>query len=60
MAGGFVDVLDTPAQSSPLAAASLMQAVTRARAIGWSPSDSADKSSCPTDGGATWKQSGCP
>jgi len=58
-AGGFVDVLDTPAQSTPLAAKSLMLAVTRAgdRLIAVGQRGQILMSG---DGGATWKQSGVP
>ena len=58
-AGGFVDVLDTPAQSTPLAAKSLMLAVTRAgdRLIAVGQRGQILMSG---DGGAKWKQSGVP
>src|SRR6478736_1643682 len=58
-AGGFVDVLDTPAQSTPLAAKSLMQAVVRGGdrlvAVG-----QRGQILVSGDGGGTWKQSAVP
>ena len=58
-AAGFVDVLDTPAQMSPLASRSLLQAVTRAgsRVIAVGQRGHIVIS---TDGGASWKQSPVP
>jgi photosystem II stability/assembly factor-like uncharacterized protein len=58
-ARGFVDVLDTPAQRSPLAAKSLMQAVTRAgdRLVAVGQRGHIVVSA---DGGTTWKQSAVP
>ena len=55
---GFVDVLDTPAQISPLAGRSLMQAVARAgdRLVAVGQRGHVVYS---TDGGATWKQATC-
>jgi photosystem II stability/assembly factor-like uncharacterized protein len=58
-AAGFVDVLDTPAQMSPLAARSLMQAVTRVDgrlvAVG-----QRGHILLSTDAGASWKQARVP
>lgn len=58
-AGGFVDVLDTPAQMSPLASKSLLQSVAKAGnrlvAVG-----QRGHIVISTDGGATWKQSPAP
>lgn len=56
---GFVDVLDTPAQMSPLASRSLLQSVTRAgdRLIAVGQRGHILGSS---DGGATWKQAPVP
>ncbi len=56
---GFVDVLDTPAQASPLAGRSLMQAVARAgdRLVAVGQRGHVVVS---TDGGKTWKQSAVP
>src|SRR5262249_31075152 len=58
-ATAFVDVLDTPALSSPLASKSLLQAVTRAGdrlvAVGQRGHIVVSR-----DGGATWKQSPAP
>ena len=53
---GFVDVLDTPAQMSPLASRSLLQEVTKAgdRLVAVGQRGHVLVS---TDGGATWKQS---
>lgn len=58
-ARGFVDVLDTPAQATPLAAKSLMQAVTRTgeRLVAVGQRGHIVVS---TDGGASWKQSPVP
>ena len=58
-AAGFVDVLDSPAQMSPLASRSLLQAVTRAgsRVIAVGQRGHVVIS---TDGGASWKQSPVP
>jgi photosystem II stability/assembly factor-like uncharacterized protein len=57
--GGFVDVLDTPAQISPLASRSLLEAVTRSGdrlvAVG-----QRGHILVSADGGATWKQSPVP
>jgi photosystem II stability/assembly factor-like uncharacterized protein len=59
IAAGFVDVLDTPAQMTPLAQKSLMQAVARAgsRLVAVGQRGHIVVSS---DGGATWKQSPVP
>ena len=59
LAGRFVDVLDTPAQMTPLASRSLMQAVARAgnRLVAVGQRGHVLVSS---DGGATWKQSPVP
>jgi photosystem II stability/assembly factor-like uncharacterized protein len=56
---GFVDVLDTPAQMSPLASKGLLQAVTKAgnRLIAVGQRGHVVVSA---DGGATWKQSAVP
>jgi len=58
-AAGFVDVLDSPAQLSPLASKSLLQAVTKAGnrlvAVG-----QRGHIVISTDSGATWKQSPVP
>jgi photosystem II stability/assembly factor-like uncharacterized protein len=58
-AAGFVDVLDTPAQISPLASKSLLQSVTKAGghlvAVG-----QRGHIVVSTDSGATWKQSPVP
>src|SRR4029077_14681745 len=56
---GFVDVLDTPAQISPLASRSLLQAVTKAgsRLIAVGQRGHIVVSS---DGGKTWKQASVP
>jgi photosystem II stability/assembly factor-like uncharacterized protein len=56
---GFADVLDTPAQVSPLASRSLMQAVARAgdRLVAVGQRGHVVVS---TDGGKTWKQSTIP
>jgi photosystem II stability/assembly factor-like uncharacterized protein len=58
-AAGFADVLDVPAQMSPLASKSLLQSVTRAgdRLIAVGQRGHIVISS---DGGATWKQSPVP
>jgi photosystem II stability/assembly factor-like uncharacterized protein len=58
-AGGFVDVLDTPAQMSPLASKSLLQSVAKAgnRLVAVGQRGHIVVS---TDGGATWKQSAVP
>jgi photosystem II stability/assembly factor-like uncharacterized protein len=58
-AGGFVDVLDTPAQMSPLASKSLLQSVAKAgnRLVAVGQRGHIVVSS---DGGATWKQSPVP
>ena len=58
-ARGFVDVLDTPAMRSPMAAMSLMQAVTRAgnRLVAVGQRGHIVVSA---DGGASWKQSDVP
>ncbi len=58
-AGGFVDVLDTPAQMSPLAARSLLQAVARAgeRLVAVGQRGHILVSG---DGGESWKQSPVP
>ena len=55
---GFVDVLDTPAHESPLAAQRLLRR-WREPASAWSRSASAATSSCSDDGGATWQQRRC-
>jgi photosystem II stability/assembly factor-like uncharacterized protein len=59
MSAGFVDVLDTPAQMSPLASKSLLQAVVRTgnRLIAVGQRGHVVIS---TDNGATWKQSQVP
>jgi photosystem II stability/assembly factor-like uncharacterized protein len=56
---GFVDVLDSPAQMSPLASRSLLQKVTKAgnRLVAVGQRGHVLTS---TDGGATWKQSQVP
>jgi photosystem II stability/assembly factor-like uncharacterized protein len=58
-AAGFVDVLDTPAQMSPLASKSLLQSVAKAgnRLVAVGQRGHIVVSS---DGGATWKQSPAP
>ena len=58
-AAGFVDVLDSPAQLSPLASKSLLQAVTKAgnRLVAVGQRGHIVVS---TDSGATWKQSPVP
>ena len=56
---GFADVLDTPASMSPLAARSLMQAVTRA-GTGLVAVGQRGHIVVSTDGGTTWKQSAVP
>jgi photosystem II stability/assembly factor-like uncharacterized protein len=58
-AGGFVDVLDTPAQMSALASKSLLQSVAKAgnRLVAVGQRGHIVVS---TDGGATWKQSPVP
>jgi len=58
-AGGFVDVLDTPAQMSPLASKSLLQSVAKAgsRLVAVGQRGHIVVS---TDDGATWKQSPVP
>ena len=59
LAAGFVDVLDTPAQLSPLASRSLMQAVTKAgkRLIAVGQRGQIVLSD---DAGASWKQASVP
>jgi photosystem II stability/assembly factor-like uncharacterized protein len=58
-AAGFVDVLDSPAQISPLASKTLLQAVAKAgnRLVAVGQRGHIVVS---TDGGATWKQSPAP
>ena len=58
-AAGFADVLDTPAQISPLASRSLLQAVTRSgdRVVAVGQRGHIVVS---VDGGATWKQAPVP
>lgn len=58
-AAGFVDVLDKPAQASPLASRSLMQAVVRAgdRLVAVGQRGHVVLS---TDGGTTWRQATVP
>ena len=53
---GFVDVLDTPAQSSPLASKTLLQAVAK-RAIALVAVGQRGHIVVSDDGGKTWKQS---